>query len=246
MAQMIHGGRLVARALKAEQVECLFTLCGGHIQAIYDGCLTEGIRVVDVRHEQSAGHAADGWARATGQVGRVRRHGRSRRDRRRDRRRQRVPRAGVPMVMHRRRGPQRVQAHGLASGHGPRGAHAAHHQVVRLHHRGAPYPRVHGHRLPQGDHRRPRPGLPRDAARPPHGVPGRERLPHPGQLAHRRPLAPDQEYLARAAELLRNAERPMAIMGSQLRWSRDPEGSLAGSSTPSTSRSTSTAWPAAS
>jgi acetolactate synthase-1/2/3 large subunit len=69
MAQMIHGGRLVARALKAEQVECLFTLCGGHIQAIYDGCLDEGIRVVDTRHEQSAGHAADGWARATGRPG---------------------------------------------------------------------------------------------------------------------------------------------------------------------------------
>jgi acetolactate synthase-1/2/3 large subunit len=61
----VHGGRLVARALKRHGVEHLFTLCGGHIQAIYDGCLDEGIRVVDVRHEQTAGHAADAYARVT-------------------------------------------------------------------------------------------------------------------------------------------------------------------------------------
>ncbi|NOY25091.1 MAG: thiamine pyrophosphate-binding protein, partial [Oligoflexia bacterium] len=65
----VHGGRLVADALAREGVSHLFTLCGGHIQHIYDGCLDHGIRVVDVRHEQSAGHAAEGWARATGQVG---------------------------------------------------------------------------------------------------------------------------------------------------------------------------------
>lgn len=66
---MVHGGRLVARALAAEGCSHLFTLCGGHIQHIYDGCLDEGIRVVDTRHEQSAGHAAEGWARATGKPG---------------------------------------------------------------------------------------------------------------------------------------------------------------------------------
>jgi len=66
---MVHGGRLVAKSLAQEGVSHLFTLCGGHIQNIYDGCLDEGIRVIDVRHEQSAGHAAEGWARATGQPG---------------------------------------------------------------------------------------------------------------------------------------------------------------------------------
>jgi acetolactate synthase-1/2/3 large subunit len=65
----VHGGRLVAQALRRHGVERLFTLCGGHIQAIYDGCLDEGIRVVDVRHEQTAGHAADGHARVTGKPG---------------------------------------------------------------------------------------------------------------------------------------------------------------------------------
>src|SRR4030095_4472573 len=65
----MHGGRIVARALKQEGVPYVFTLCGGHVMSIYDGCLDEGIGVVDVRHEQSAAHAADGWARVTGQPG---------------------------------------------------------------------------------------------------------------------------------------------------------------------------------
>lgn len=65
----MHGGRLAARALRRHGTTHLFTLCGGHIQAIYDGCLDEEIRVVDVRHEQTAGHAADGYARVTGRPG---------------------------------------------------------------------------------------------------------------------------------------------------------------------------------
>ena len=66
---MVHGGRLVAHALRAEQVPFIFTLCGGHVMPIYDGCVDEGIRVIDVRHEQTAAHAADGWARVTGRPG---------------------------------------------------------------------------------------------------------------------------------------------------------------------------------
>jgi acetolactate synthase I/II/III large subunit len=65
----VHGGRLVAQALKRHGTTHLFTLCGGHIQAIYDGCIDEGIRVIDTRHEQTAGHAADGYARVTGRPG---------------------------------------------------------------------------------------------------------------------------------------------------------------------------------
>jgi acetolactate synthase-1/2/3 large subunit len=68
MAQ-IDGGDLVARTLKQEGIECIFTLCGGHVMNIYDGCLDQGIRVVDVRHEQAAGHAAEGWARVTRRPG---------------------------------------------------------------------------------------------------------------------------------------------------------------------------------
>jgi acetolactate synthase-1/2/3 large subunit len=66
---VVSGGRLVAKALKNEGVDTIFTLCGGHIIDIYDGCIDEGIRIVDVRHEQTAAHAADGYARQTGRLG---------------------------------------------------------------------------------------------------------------------------------------------------------------------------------
>src|SRR4051794_16129928 len=69
MSEPISGGHLVARALKQEGVAAVFTLCGGHIIDIYDGCLDEGIRLIDVRHEQAAAHAADAWTRLTGVPG---------------------------------------------------------------------------------------------------------------------------------------------------------------------------------
>lgn len=66
----VHGGKLAARALKNAGVEVLFTLSGGHIMPLYDGCLDEGIRIIDVRHEQAAVHAADSWARCNpGSIG---------------------------------------------------------------------------------------------------------------------------------------------------------------------------------
>jgi acetolactate synthase-1/2/3 large subunit len=66
---LVDGGDLVARCLKQEGVDVIFTLCGGHVQAIYDACIDEKIRVIDVRHEQAAGHAAEGWSRATRKCG---------------------------------------------------------------------------------------------------------------------------------------------------------------------------------
>jgi len=66
---LVDGGDLVARAIKHEGVDTIFTLCGGHVQAIYDACLDEKINVIDVRHEQVAGHAAEGWSRATRRCG---------------------------------------------------------------------------------------------------------------------------------------------------------------------------------
>jgi acetolactate synthase-1/2/3 large subunit len=65
----IHGGQIIAQALKAEGVDTIFTLSGGHIVAILDGCVQEGIRVVDVRHEQAAAHAAEAYTRLTGRLG---------------------------------------------------------------------------------------------------------------------------------------------------------------------------------
>ena len=65
----VQGGHIVAKAIAAEGISHVFTLCGGHVQMIYDGCIDHGIKVIDVRHEQSAGHAADGWAKVTGKPG---------------------------------------------------------------------------------------------------------------------------------------------------------------------------------
>jgi acetolactate synthase-1/2/3 large subunit len=66
----LHGGKLAAKALKEAGVEVIFTLSGGHIMPLYDGCIDEGIKIVDVRHEQAAVHAADSWARCNpGKIG---------------------------------------------------------------------------------------------------------------------------------------------------------------------------------
>ncbi|MBL8134868.1 MAG: acetolactate synthase [Anaerolineae bacterium] len=64
-----HGGEIVARILKAQGVNTLYTLCGGHIAPIYDGCLNNAISLIDFRHEQAAAHAADAHARLTRNIG---------------------------------------------------------------------------------------------------------------------------------------------------------------------------------
>lgn len=63
--ERFHGGRLIARRLKASGIDTLFTLSGGHLFSIYDGCRSEGIRLVDTRHEQTAAFAAEGWSKVT-------------------------------------------------------------------------------------------------------------------------------------------------------------------------------------
>jgi acetolactate synthase-1/2/3 large subunit len=65
----LTGGQLVARTLKEAGVGHVFTLCGGHILPIYDGCLSEGVGIIDVRHEQAAAHAGDAYARLTRGIG---------------------------------------------------------------------------------------------------------------------------------------------------------------------------------
>jgi acetolactate synthase I/II/III large subunit len=67
--ETLTGGRLVARMLRKEGVTTAFTLSGLHVAPIYAGCVDEGIRLVDTRHEQAAAHAADAWARLTRGVG---------------------------------------------------------------------------------------------------------------------------------------------------------------------------------
>jgi acetolactate synthase-1/2/3 large subunit len=65
----LHGGRLIARRLKAHGVSRLFTLSGGHLFSLYEGCRHEGIEIVDTRHEQTAAFAAEGWAKVTREPG---------------------------------------------------------------------------------------------------------------------------------------------------------------------------------
>src|SRR5512143_879481 len=67
--ETLTGGRLVARMLRQEGVTTAFTLSGLHVAPIYAGCVDEGVRLVDTRHEQAAAHAADAWARLTRGLG---------------------------------------------------------------------------------------------------------------------------------------------------------------------------------
>jgi len=68
-ARQPHGGLLAARRLKAHGVRKLFTLSGGHLFSLYDGCRAEGVDLVDTRHESAAAFAAEGWAKVTREPG---------------------------------------------------------------------------------------------------------------------------------------------------------------------------------
>lgn len=63
------GGELLARTLRQAGVSEVFALHGGHLEAFWQGCIRHGIRLTDFRHESSAGHAADAYARTTGRLG---------------------------------------------------------------------------------------------------------------------------------------------------------------------------------
>ena len=65
----IDGGAMLIRVLRQAGIDTLFTLHGGHLDAIFQAAADDGMRLIDTRHEQAAGHAADGWARTTGKPG---------------------------------------------------------------------------------------------------------------------------------------------------------------------------------
>ncbi|MGH9005594.1 MAG: thiamine pyrophosphate-binding protein, partial [Acidimicrobiia bacterium] len=64
-----HGGNFAAEALRQAGIDVVFTLSGGHLFPLYDGCVEAGIRLVDTRHEQTATFAAEGWAKVTRRPG---------------------------------------------------------------------------------------------------------------------------------------------------------------------------------
>jgi acetolactate synthase-1/2/3 large subunit len=64
-----HGGRLAVEVLRRHDVDAVFTLSGGHLFVLYDGAVQSGVRLIDVRHEQSATFAAEGFAKVTRRLG---------------------------------------------------------------------------------------------------------------------------------------------------------------------------------
>ncbi|MFX0107783.1 MAG: thiamine pyrophosphate-binding protein [Candidatus Hodarchaeota archaeon] len=60
----LTGAQTAAKAILAENVSTVFTLADGSILPILDGLIDGGVNVINVRHEQAAGNAADGWGRA--------------------------------------------------------------------------------------------------------------------------------------------------------------------------------------
>ena len=65
---MIDGGELCVRTLVNAGIKDMFVLHGGHLDPIFQACLDHNIRLIDTRHEAAAGHAADAYARQTGQI----------------------------------------------------------------------------------------------------------------------------------------------------------------------------------
>src|SRR5437763_3315213 len=69
MSEQITGAQSLVRSLEAVGVEVVFGIPGGAILPAYDPLFDSALRHVLVRHEQGAGHAATGYAQATGRVG---------------------------------------------------------------------------------------------------------------------------------------------------------------------------------
>jgi thiamine pyrophosphate-dependent acetolactate synthase large subunit-like protein len=66
---IINGSKILARALRNQHVDTMFYLMGGPMLDAESACIAEGIRSIDVRHEQAAAMMAHAWARVTGRVG---------------------------------------------------------------------------------------------------------------------------------------------------------------------------------
>lgn len=65
----IDGGELLVRTMLSAGVDHVFTLHGGHLDAIYQACLDHSLAFTDCRHEAAVGHAAEGYSRSTGKLG---------------------------------------------------------------------------------------------------------------------------------------------------------------------------------
>ena len=212
----LHGGRLIARRLKAHGVTKLFTLSGGHLFSIYDGCREEGIDIVDVRHEATAAFAAEGWAKVTREPGVAALTAGPGRDQRHERD---GVRAAEPLADGRAR---RARARRCAGAR----ARCRRSTTCRSCARWSSSPRPRARR-PRSRAWSTRPARSRGAPHTGPGVPGlpaRRRV-HGGRGAppaerprRRRARRPTAAALDRAAALLRDAERPVIMAGTNLYW----------------------------
>ncbi len=64
-----HSGDAALDVVRAYGVDTMFTLNGGHVWPLYDAAVKQDVRIVDVRHEQTATFAAEGWAKLTRKPG---------------------------------------------------------------------------------------------------------------------------------------------------------------------------------
>jgi acetolactate synthase-1/2/3 large subunit len=64
-----NGGELLVQMLDRAGISQFFTLHGGHLDSIFMAAQKQGFSITDMRHEQAAVQAADGWARTTGKPG---------------------------------------------------------------------------------------------------------------------------------------------------------------------------------
>ena len=65
----VNGGDLIAHVLKSEDVKHIFAVCGMQINFVLSAAEKRGINIISFRHEGGAASAADGYARASGEVG---------------------------------------------------------------------------------------------------------------------------------------------------------------------------------
>ncbi len=67
---MLNGGELLVRSLREAGVDTIFGLHGAHIDAVFQACMDDDqVTMIDHRHEAAAGHAAEGYARASRKLG---------------------------------------------------------------------------------------------------------------------------------------------------------------------------------
>ena len=64
-----HSGDAALDVMRSYGVDVMFTLNGGHVWPLYDAAVKQDVRIVDVRHEQTATFAAEGWAKLTRKPG---------------------------------------------------------------------------------------------------------------------------------------------------------------------------------